>query len=130
MHKRAEQLIGENQHEVDLALLDRVRSGDLKAIEYYNELTGRFVRERANSGTSNIDVQSIIISILEIIDDEVHDNATALRISERLRSLIRRQTIAGELVEDVTAIEKPEIAQVQNLTPALQKILDAGDGYQ
>ena len=132
IHKRAEQLIGENKHEVDMALLDRVRAGDLKAIEYYNELTGRFVRERANSASSNIDIQSIVVALLEIISDEVHDHDTAMRLNARIRNLISTRNTAHALInpEGEAEIIRPESAPVRELPAELKELMEAGGGYE
>lgn len=92
--KRANQMIGDNVHEVDLALLDKIRAGDLKAIEYYNEMTGRFVRAKAGQ---NVDVMGIITRIIEIIDEEVEDPATLERLALRIRGAVSARSMAMAL---------------------------------
>lgn len=114
MHKRAEQMVGDNKHEVDTALLDKVRAGDLKAIAYYNEMTGRFVQQRGPA--NSVDVSMLIVKIVEIIDEEVKDPDTLLRLSERLRGLIAARNTANALIgagED--AIVMPEIVKVRQI---------------
>ena len=131
LRKRAEQLIGDNQHEVDLALLDQVRSGHLKAIEYYNEFTGRFVRSSSSNPGVNFDFQGIIVSILEIIDEEVHDADVAAAIGDRLLGLVRAHTIAGALVngDQSEALQLPTVAKPRANTAEVQELIELGVGY-
>lgn len=102
LRHRAETMLGENQHEAHMALLDKIRSGDLKAISYYNEMTGYYVPASARTATSStntqVDVQNLIIRILEIIEDEVTDVKAKVNIADRLKGLAVARTIAGELV--------------------------------
>lgn len=122
---RAKQLINDNEHEVDLALLDKVRAGDMKAISYYNEFTGRYVPERSKpqsqSGIINgIDVQQILVRVIEIINEEVNDPKEILAISNRLRSLIGANNMANALMlgQD-EPIEMPEVVQVREIPKEL-----------
>jgi hypothetical protein len=115
IHKRASQMIGENEHEVDLALLDRIRSGDLKAIAYYNEMTGRFVPQRASS--MQVDPVNLVTKILEIITEEVSDPKELMNISNRLKSMIAARTVAGALVGEEEPIMVPEIAPTRKELP-------------
>ena len=112
--ERAKQMIGDNEHQVDLALIDRIKAGDLKAIAYYNEMTGRFVPQRANA--SQVDIQNVLVKVIEIIAEEVTDKDDALRISNRLKSMIGARNIAGALVgaeEDPIVI--PEVVKVREI---------------
>lgn len=113
LHKRASAAIGDNAHEVDLALLDRVRAGDLKAIELYYEMTGKFVKQRANA--SQIDPTNLITRIIEIIIEEVSDPDEAKSIAQRLRALITARNVAGALVQDEEPIIVPEITATREL---------------
>lgn len=112
LHKRAEQMIGDNRHEVDTALLDRVRAGDLKAISYYNEFTGRYTPQRYN-GQSNVDISMLIAKIIEIIGDEVSDPDTLYAISTRLRGLIAARNTANALLGsgDSDTLPVPEVVK-------------------
>jgi hypothetical protein len=97
---RAEQLLMENRHEVDLALMDRVRAGDLKAIEYFNEMTGRYVRPRSNSyGINGGDVMRIIEEMIEIVDLRVSNKQEKLAIAEDLKRLIEVKALAQGLTQ-------------------------------
>lgn len=131
--ERAESLIGENQHEAMLALVDKVRMGDMNAIKYYHELMGRFTPASANNSgnsTSPDSIRNLLVSILEIIQDEVDDPQTALRISERFKGLINAHSMAGQMLSASENIELPEVAATRTLTPNLQKLVDGGEGYE
>jgi hypothetical protein len=45
MLNRSQQLMDENRHEIAIALMDQVRAGNLKAIEYYNEWNQVFTKQ-------------------------------------------------------------------------------------
>lgn len=131
LKERAEGMLGENQHEAHLALLDKVRMGDLKAIELYYEYQGIYTRASASQVNANqvaVDVQNLLVRIIEIINDEVDDPNTAARIADKFKGLMQARTIAGELVQPT--IEQPEIASARVITPELQAIMDRGAGYE
>lgn len=69
LQTRAENLLGDNLHESHLALLDRVRSGDIGAIKYFNEITGRYVP----ASNEKVDVNGVLMKVLEIIQRHVDD---------------------------------------------------------
>lgn len=130
LRTRAESMLGENQHEAHLALLDKVRMGDLKAIELYYEYQGIYTRASASQVNANqvaVDVQNLLVRIIEIINDEVDDPQTAARIADKFKGLMQARTIAGELVQE--QIVQPEIANARVITPELQKIMDKGEGF-
>lgn len=92
---RAEQMLGDNRHEAATALLDKVRSGDVKALEFYYELTGVYVRPRAGQ---NVDISQLIVKIIEIIDEEVDDPETLRRLSGRIKGAIAARSTAAALL--------------------------------
>lgn len=111
---RSRQMIGDNEHQVDLALLDRIRAGDLKAIQYYHEWQGIFTPQRANA--ANVDVQNIIVKIIEIITEEVTNQEDAIRISNRLRAMVAARNVAGALMSsDEEPIEVPEVVSIRKI---------------
>lgn len=132
LKSRAESLIGDNQHEALLALMDRVSAGDIKAISLYLELTGRFVPQSATAqnGMAAVgDIQQMIVRIIEIVIDEVDDQDTAVRIADRLKGLVVGNQVAGILPVGPSNIEQPEIAAPRVLTPEIQEIMSHGGGY-
>lgn len=127
IRQRAEDMIGSDlQHEAMLALADKVMARDLKAIEYYHEITGRFVRQNSsNSNSSNHDVSQMIVRIIEIIVDEVDDPATASRISERLKGLV----MGNQVAQALTSPALPTVAPVREVSPEIQTLMNKGVGY-
>lgn len=80
---RVDNLIGDNTDEIDRALYDRARDGDINAIKYLNELTGRY---RANEAT---DINFILVKIQETILRHVKDPETLEAIGRDLELLSR-----------------------------------------
>jgi len=146
LRDRAESLIGASQHEAALAMIDKVKSGDPKMIEFFYEYTGKFSRRAdtsvlsgAASGSLNSEnVTSLIQSIIEIIVEEVDDPAVGARISDRMRGLISARNTANELVSSLnpspinplqpTPVIIPEVAQSREITPDIKALMDSGIG--
>jgi putative insertion element HTH domain-containing protein len=128
LHTRAENLLGDHSHEAHLALIDKIRMGDINAIKYYNEMTGKYVAQTSSgTGTTQLtDFKQLLIRILEIINDEVDDQRVAFNIAERFKALINAQHMADQLTEQ--QIVKPEIAPARELSPRLQSFVDKGAG--
>ena len=127
LHERAEGLLTDVSHEVMLALIDKAMSGDMKAVAYYHELTGRFVQQTSSAvgSSSSHDLQNMIVRIIEIIVDEVDDPDTAARIGDRLKGLVMGHQIANAAAEPIV---QPEIAQPRVLSVHGQELLDRGVG--
>lgn len=81
--QRTEVMLGDGIGEANRALIENVRSGDLGAIKYIHALTGRF-NEKSNDA---INVESVMIRILEIIQRHVTDKSTLLAISRDFAAL-------------------------------------------
>lgn len=77
---RSENILGDNLHESHLALVDRVRSGDINAIKYFNEITGRYVP--ASNG--QVDITAVLMRVLEIIQKYVIDSDVQSLMAEEL----------------------------------------------
>lgn len=91
LRARSEALLKDSIHDSHLALVDRVKSGDINAIKYMNEITGRFVPAQ----TKGVDLHEVLFKVLEIIQQCVTDpNVQAL--------------IAGKLME----IAEPHVARL------------------
>lgn len=121
LHKRAEDILGENKHEAALALMDKVRMGDTKAIQFYYELTGRYVSGgAASANTQAMDFQGLLVAILEILNDEIDDPQVAANISDRLKGLIGARNTATELVNTIV---QPEVAEMRELSPRLKELM-------
>lgn len=123
---RSEGLLDTSQHEAHLALLDRVRAGEVKAIQYFNELKGRFTPSngRVDNGGVN-DVQALLTAILEIILEEVDDPLVAQRIAERFKTMMTARNTAQVLVDStalpvngvngVSGMAVPEVVPTRNI---------------
>lgn len=128
MQGMGENLIGDNQHEAMLALMDKVTAGDMKAITLYLELTGRYVPANAqNTGPAVGDFQQFIVRVIEIIVDEVDDQDTAMRIADRLKATVMGNQVAGLLEPPPVII--PEVAQSRVITPEIQELMERGAGF-
>jgi hypothetical protein len=113
LRTRAERLLDDNAHEVNLAVMAKIQSGDLAAVKFFKELTGEYVPQRANS--NQVDTHSIIVGIIEIIDEEVLDQDTQLRIADRIKALISRETTASALLNPEGAIAQPEVVPIRRI---------------
>lgn len=131
---RAEKMLGDNQHEAHLALLDKIRMGDVKAITLYYEMTGRYVQ--ASAQTSNVqqamlDFKALMIKVLEIINDEVDDPQIAMRIADRFATVISINNTAEQLMTTTPHDEPllvPEVTHMRDLNPRLKGILEQTKG--
>lgn len=85
LRTRAENLLPDSLHESHLALIDRVRSGDINAIKYYNEITGRYVP----NGSDKADVNAVLMMVLEVIQRHVKDPVALTGISDDLVAIGR-----------------------------------------
>lgn len=136
LKERAEGLIGNVQHEALLALADKVKAGDVSAIKLYLEFTNRFtsssggVNVNVGTGGTKADFQAVLVNILEIIQDEVDDPETIIRISERFKAMMQVQSVARQLLDNAEPIAVPEIAQNRELNPKLKELMNKGEGYE
>ena len=131
MRARSEEMLKENGYEAHLALLDKVNMGDMSAIKYYNELTDRYKEQAAalnKEVVAQVDYRSIIVSIVEIINDEVTDPEMAMSISEKIKGLINANSVASQLIE--SQIIQPTVMPARELTPGLTKLMESGEGYE
>ena len=128
MRERAEGLLGSSQHEILLALMDKVKARDTSAIKLALEVTGRHVSQTSSStGPSQHDVSNLITRVVEIIIDEVEDQPTAMRIAERLQGLVIGAQVAGVMAPPPVVV--PEIATPREITPQVKEMMDKGLGY-
>jgi len=128
LKRRAEALFGDLEHEAYLALMDRVAAGDIKALEFYFEMTGKYTRVSASNRGSDLDLQAILTQIILVVTDEVTDPQMVVRITERLKKLGTAHHVAGNVLESGEEIIVPQIAENRELTPELQLMLAQGKG--
>jgi hypothetical protein len=132
LNKNSNQLLQNSQHEVALALMDKIRMGDLKAIQFHMEYTGRFVPRAAQTvGNENADLfnaRQLINGLVDIIIDEVDDHDTAARIADRLKALIAKNSIVSALTKPEVII--PEVVPNRELTQKQKDLMDQGVGME
>lgn len=95
---RSAAAFGHNAHEVDLALMRRASAGDVPAIKLILELQGR-IRQAGDT----LDVNGMLARVVEILQTEVTDEGTLLRIVERLEALAE-QSRRGRLPTGPTVV--------------------------
>jgi hypothetical protein len=83
LRQRTENALGDNIHEAHLALVDRVRGGDVPALKLYYEITGR----HAPSKSDNVDVGFVLTRVTEIILKHVRDPEIQAAVGEELVAL-------------------------------------------
>jgi hypothetical protein len=129
--QRAEGLLGSSQHEILLALMDKVKSRDTAAIKLALEVTGRHVSQTPNNpgAVGSFDVNSIVMRVVEIIIDEVEDKPTAMRIAERIQGLVIAGQVSGMIAPKPPELVQPELAPSRVITPEVQDLMDKGVGY-
>ena len=93
VRQRGENVLGDNSHEAHLALVDRVRAGDVTAIKYYNEITGRYVSGLKDS----VDANGIVMRVLEIIQRRVTDPSLQAAIADDLVALAKGSDTSNAL---------------------------------
>jgi hypothetical protein len=83
LHKRAEQQFGDASDEASQGLLKNVKAGDLSAIKFYYEVTGRY-NPRLQV---DVNVDSVMNRVVEIIQKHVRDPQVLMAIADDLEDL-------------------------------------------
>jgi hypothetical protein len=96
MLTRTETILGDSIADVNMAVVDRARNGDLGAIKLVYEMTGRY---RGNE--TNLDPKVLLNKILEIISIHVQDPVALAAISREFAKL------AGVATDDTVNTEPP-----------------------
>ena len=90
---RTAQVLGNAAGQADIALMRRASAGDVQALKLLYQLQGKLGRD------SMIDVNAVLAQVVTIIQDEIDDRDTIVRIAQRLQALSdqvsRRQLPAG-----------------------------------
>lgn len=122
----SERLLGDSQHEASLALLDKVKAGDLPSIKFYMEYTGRFTSKADGGGQEVKDIHGLLVKVLEIIVEEC-DGPTAMIIADRMKQATAIHSTAVDLTSNIVV---PQVAAMRDMTPemlALQEKTSGGD---
>lgn len=120
---RGENLLSLNGHDARASLLSRVRAGDLGAIKYFDEITGRYVPDRGKG----VDIQTLILQVVEVIQKEVPDTAVQQRISAGLLELMVKATggtYEGKPIIPATLVPNAAraVGSVQRVVPPTSEI--------
>lgn len=83
MLQHSEKLLTDGIAEAHVALVDNVQQGDVASIKLLYEMTGRF-----KSGSNEVNVPLLVQQILSIIERNVTDPETLLRISQDFQTLM------------------------------------------
>lgn len=77
--ERIDKIFSEDTGEIDRALFERARDGDIAAIKFYNEITGRY-RPANATGNTAVDISLILIRIQEILLRHLHQDPELLQV--------------------------------------------------
>jgi len=107
---RGEAYLGDNQHEAHLALVERVRVGDVSAIKYFNELTGRYIPTK--DGNTGVDVNMLLMRVIEAVQKHVRDPEIQEAIAAELLQFAQARETVNQLVMTSTSpVGSPKPAQ-------------------
>lgn len=84
MNSQMESMFGAAMPLAHKALIDKVISGDVKAIKLYYEMTGRWNGQQSQE-TSN--VKMVIIRLIEILQKHINDPIVLAAIAEEMKAL-------------------------------------------
>lgn len=96
VRRATEDIIKDSQHIAHEALLKALQKGDMKAVEYYNQMVGYYNPSRE----AQIDVQSVLMQVIEIIQRNVKDPVALQNIAAEMQLMAAGQklSISGEVV--------------------------------
>ena len=94
LKQRAELLLGDTMHVAHTALLQKVEKGDVNAIKLYYEVTGRHTPSQPNQ----INVDTVLITVLEAIQRHVKDPLILRAIANEIGAISAPETVPGEIV--------------------------------
>lgn len=98
LRKRVELIVGDDTDEIDRSLFERARDGDIQAIKYFNEVTGRYRPAVDGAGNRLADVQFLILKVQEILLRNLQNQPELLRtIAAELEALANNASV-GETV--------------------------------
>lgn len=93
IRQRSEAMLGEAVPDVHLALIESATNGDIAAIKLFYEITGR----HTPGSQQNVNVQSVLLSVIESVQRHVKDPVVLQAIAGDLQIETGERTISGEL---------------------------------
>lgn len=108
LRAKAEGTLTDNLHEAHMGLVDAASRGDVKAIQLYYEITGRW----SSKTVGELNVEFLLMKIIEILSKHVTDPQMLANISDDLLALApskQGQTAisSGPAVIDSTPVASP-----------------------
>lgn len=98
LRARAENLLGDNQHLMQKAHLERIAQGDMGAIKLAYEMTGIFIPERGTKANeSAADTKMIIMRILEVLQRRITDPELLVAVGEDIMAIAQQYQIASAM---------------------------------
>ena len=88
MKSQANALYGEFLPDMEQALIKSAVAGDIKAIKFAYEVSGRY---RPQQGEEMMNVKMLIIQLIEVIQRHVHDPLTLQNIAQDIQELQQNQ---------------------------------------
>lgn len=113
MATRTEQILSGALPDAHLALVERVRNGDLGALKFYYEMTGRYTGQG-----SNLDIRDLLNRVFEVISLHVKDPATLTALAGGILGLAGIDppaTMNSEM--DISQIPVAEVLPQDQLGP-------------
>lgn len=109
MQTRMGKLLWASTFEADAALLSKVRQGDVRAIAYMNEYTGKYVP--ASSGgkvpEAALDVKAFLVKVMETLQKHVKDVNILEAIANDLLVHANAQGFASRVMTELVPIDIP-----------------------
>lgn len=100
LRTRAEQILGESIPDAHLALVDRVNSGDLGALKFYYEITGRYTGQ-----SGGLDPKVLVTRVFDVIAKHIQDPTILNAISQEFMALVNLDQAARVGSGDVVSGE-------------------------
>ena len=93
LRQRSEAMLGDSIGDVHLALIESATSGDVSAIKLFYEITGR----HHAGAQQNMNVQTMLISVIESVQRHVKDPSVLQAIASDLQIVTGDKIVNGEL---------------------------------
>lgn len=122
MQKRAEDLFKGGDAAAYLSVLKNVDSGDLNATKFYFELTGKY----QPSVRHDINIDSFLVSLIEILQARVSDSRTLELIAEDIENLMQGKPILSsvktQVAIPVSSVEAKSVVAKGDMNIALDLV--------
>lgn len=111
IQQRATNMLKDNRHEGIFSLLQKVRAGDIRAIETYLDVTGVHsktpVGHPSNNSGSPLDVKAFLVRVMETIQKHVPNPDVMDAIANELLSYAQAEGFASRVMVELEPINLP-----------------------